>query len=601
VPDTSATAVILTALLAETKAVLRHMKEVKSEVVGTTTFQVGSFGIWRIAVVEVGAGNTAAAAIGTLALGHYKPRVALFVGVAGGIKDVDIGDVVVATKVYGYESGKDTPEGFRPRPEVFRTSHRIEQCVRGFRLRTTWTKRLDPTLGHQDLEISVGPIAAGEQVVASAEGKTAQFLKQYYGDALAVEMEGRGFLEGVHISHPVQGGVVRGISDMLSGKSAADKAGSQLLASDAASAVAFEILAELAKESPLPGPAKRASLYAIAALLILGWWAHLLYSARETASVIFRAEGSLSEQLVYRILSYTPEEWLKRRIKDGSTVYGRFGSLENFANVIAFRAIPLQVRPAPGWTPPQPDKISIQVDYERWKKILQTTGPRILIETSETQYTGDLEELNRCRDAAKARGGRPGTIPVPPFEAIGSIEPPSACWLFLEPRKSSMTIAELLEKVERVSAWQWTTYFKPSPYIWFAAETADGVVSNMIGYLWDDRLYFSRQVFPALSIEDEDCDKFGTCVVYSRNPKIVAGTQEIRDQLPIDKDIVRTAFLKSDQLYLWSDVPSHGYVKNLKIIFPLNYDMSQYMEIVRMAEPFDVFRLRRAFKACLLS
>ena len=43
-----------------------------------------------------------------------------------------------------------------------------------------------------------------------------------------------GFLEGVHISHPVQGGVVRGVSDLLSGKANADKSGSQQRAADAA-------------------------------------------------------------------------------------------------------------------------------------------------------------------------------------------------------------------------------------------------------------------------------------------------------------------------------------------------------------------------------
>ncbi len=58
-------------------------------------------------------------------------------------------------------------------------------------------------------------------------------------------MEGRGFLEAVHISHPVRGCVVRGISDLLSGKANADEAGSQQRAADAASAVAFEILSGL--------------------------------------------------------------------------------------------------------------------------------------------------------------------------------------------------------------------------------------------------------------------------------------------------------------------------------------------------------------------
>ena len=238
-------AVILTALGAETEAVLRHLGEWTDEDVGGTAFHCGRFDDWDIAVTEVGAGNARAASIGARALQHFNPNVALFVGVAGGVKDVRIGDVVVATKIYGYESGKDTKHGFNSRPEISNTAHAIESRARALRRRPDWRSRLKEPVDATPPRIHIGPIAAGEKVVTARRSQTGAFLKQSYGDTLAVEMEGRGFLEAVHINAPVLGGVVRGISDLLAGKSAADRTGSQERAADAASAVAFEILATL--------------------------------------------------------------------------------------------------------------------------------------------------------------------------------------------------------------------------------------------------------------------------------------------------------------------------------------------------------------------
>jgi nucleoside phosphorylase len=240
--ESAKTAVILTALYEETHAVLRHVRNVIVEKVDGTSFHRGQFEGWEVAVAEVGSGNAGAAAIAARALGHYKPDVALFVGVAGGVKDVAIGDVVVGTKVYGYESGKDTARGFKARADIMNTAHDLEQAARTLRQSEEWKKRLNSAITHQSPSVFVEPIAAGEKVVASKRSATAKLIKEHCSDALAVEMEGRGFLEGVHINHPVRGCVVRGISDLLSGKANADKAGSQHVAADAASAVAFEIL-----------------------------------------------------------------------------------------------------------------------------------------------------------------------------------------------------------------------------------------------------------------------------------------------------------------------------------------------------------------------
>jgi nucleoside phosphorylase len=243
---TTPTAVILTALDVETRAVLRHLSGISTETVSGTGFFRGHFEGWEVAVAEVGPGNVSAAAITVRACEHYKPDVALFVGIAGGVKDVAIGDVVVATKVYGYESGKDKAAGFQARPALLNSSHALEQRARIMRQIDDWRARLDPGIPHSDPILFVEPIAAGEKVVASKRAATARLILKLYGDAAAVEMEGRGFLEGVHINHPVQGCVIRGISDLLSGKANADRAGSQKRAADAAVAVAFQMLSGFA-------------------------------------------------------------------------------------------------------------------------------------------------------------------------------------------------------------------------------------------------------------------------------------------------------------------------------------------------------------------
>ncbi len=246
-------AVILTAIPVEFEAVQCHLTELKEEILPDgTIYDRGKFSAngqsWEVGLAEIGAGNTEAAVATKRAIDYFKPSVVLFVGVAGGIKDVILGDVVAATKVYGYESGKVVDEGFLPRPSLGSASYALEQRAKKEAKRSDWIKRIKGAVTSQQPKAIIGAIAAGEKVVASTTSDIYKLLRSNYSDTLAVEMEGYGFLKAMRANPKINALVIRGISDLIDGKSGADANGSQEIAARHASAFAFEILAKLKPE-----------------------------------------------------------------------------------------------------------------------------------------------------------------------------------------------------------------------------------------------------------------------------------------------------------------------------------------------------------------
>ncbi|GEM_PF-1501582 len=262
------TVVFLTALPLEREAVVEHLAEVTHKKYKGTVYDVGNYSSskqkWRIIVTQTGDGNNKSGIEAERAFEHFKPNYAFFVGIAGGVKDVSLGDVVAASFVRGYEKGKSVNQGvlseyfpklfskevFYPRGDVYRSSHELVQCAPRVK-KENWVSKIKRASERpiDNLQSFIAPIAGGEQVVTERT-QLHDFLRKHMNDVLAVEMEGLGFLNAVDVNKAVDGIVIRGISDLLSKTASHDKTWQPIAAQNAA-AFAFAMLDMLDELEPL--------------------------------------------------------------------------------------------------------------------------------------------------------------------------------------------------------------------------------------------------------------------------------------------------------------------------------------------------------------
>jgi len=238
--------VILTALAVEQEAVLAHLADVREHRhaqgtlfdVGTPAGHPGR----EVAVGVTGQGTLAAATLTERAITEFSPAAVLFVGIAGGLRPwLEIGDVVVGTKVYAYHGGKSTDADFLTRPRSWEISHELEQVARKVHRTRKW---YEPVGGAQAPEVHFEAIAAGDVVLDSGTSPVANALHRNYNDAVAVEMESAGFALAGHLAGQVRTATVRGISDHADGsKAVTDGRGGQRLAARNAAAFAVALAA----------------------------------------------------------------------------------------------------------------------------------------------------------------------------------------------------------------------------------------------------------------------------------------------------------------------------------------------------------------------
>jgi len=207
-----------------------------------TRFELGEVAGRPVALGLTGAGNATAAIIAERAVTEFSPEMVVFVGVAGGLRDwLKIGDIVVATRVYGYHGERSEDDGSRIRPRAYETAHEPLETARVLARSASWRAGLatDPAVHFE-------PIASGEVVLNSRTSPTARRLDQNFNDAVAVETEGAGVAQCGHLQGGLPTVTIRGISDHADGhKDSDDKTGSQRLAAQHAALFARALIGSL--------------------------------------------------------------------------------------------------------------------------------------------------------------------------------------------------------------------------------------------------------------------------------------------------------------------------------------------------------------------
>ena len=241
---------VLTALNVEYAAVRSRLTDPKVHRHDKgTRFEIGTAAgtNCRVALGITGRGNQSAAVLAERAIQEFSPVAVLFVGVAGALWDATaLGDVVIATHVYAYQGGISEHDGLKARPRVWEIAHGLSQLVAHLGRTGDWTNGL-PTAA-QTPKVHFGAIAAGEVVQNSRISSEAQWIREHYNDALAIEMEAAGIAQAGHLSgSPVA--IVRGISDRADGtKTTGGDDVWQPRAAANAAAFAIRLAEELIKE-----------------------------------------------------------------------------------------------------------------------------------------------------------------------------------------------------------------------------------------------------------------------------------------------------------------------------------------------------------------
>lgn len=204
-PETGCEIGVITMTADETRAVRRALELSPVE----DAFHVGERFTRVVAVQTHGQGQGAAMDAARRLVQRFSPKVLVLAGIAGGIDPRQrIGDVVVATKVVGYDLYKETPAGTQRRGRHWEARATVGRAVSEF-----FSARGEPA-EFRGFVARSGLIGSGNGVIAHGAAEVVRYVRGFNDKTLAVDMESDGLGQFCHENGSWPWVVVRGISDL---------------------------------------------------------------------------------------------------------------------------------------------------------------------------------------------------------------------------------------------------------------------------------------------------------------------------------------------------------------------------------------------------
>ncbi len=184
---------IIGAMAIEIEKLRQQMELVSEQRISGMNFLSGTINGNDVVVVQCGVGKVNAAICAQTLILHFGVTAIINVGIAGGLRDVKIGDIVVSQRVWYH----DYDQLMMMRVECFESDGHLAYLA------------LEAGHNIQDINVKPGGIVSGDQFISSASVKN-DIIKRY--DALCVEMEGAAIAHVAHLSNtPFV--IIRSISD----------------------------------------------------------------------------------------------------------------------------------------------------------------------------------------------------------------------------------------------------------------------------------------------------------------------------------------------------------------------------------------------------